>query len=336
MYINESLANGLKERLWNECNDIVLRAPHLVSQYEKTHKIKWGSRTVIIKLEKLLQSGFKEFLLASSKSKSRSNPVVLFAILDKNSEEKENNWVEKMFLINNLSINAWGELEHYRPVVRIGEHAVSRVFQRHPEIYNPDSGDFEIFKILPEFQSLALLGQPMYMLFMLLTAGDEHALSLEQISIPFVSKNGMFLGKLNLELGTCDVRTFITDHQMSPVQNELAKQVRTLLEDKQFEKLAFVFQQIEKDDMSGMEDFCFNLYPVVNQFAELVTWNENNLTNKQEVKNIFLIFLKGLARILIHKWEKEYTKWFRSRLGVSLMKNPVRFRGSFWLSRNRL
>ena len=292
MYINESLANGLKERLWNECNDIARRAPRLLSKYEKSHKLKWGSRTVIIKLEKLFQSGFKDFLLASSKSKSRSNPVVLLAILDNSSEEKKNEWVEKMFLINTISIDAWGEINHYDPVVRIGEHAVSRVFQRHPEIYNPDSGDFDIFKILPEFQTLALLEQPMYLLFVLLTASDKHEPSLENISIPFVSKNGMFLGILNRELGTCDVRTFIADHQMSPIQNELTKQVRTLLEDKQSERLAFVSQQIDKGDMSGIEDFCFNLYPVVNQFSKLVTWNENNLSYKHEVQKLIINFFK--------------------------------------------
>ena len=296
MYINESLANGLKERLWNECNDTYAKIPRLLSQYERTHKVKWGSRNAITKLEEMLQTGFNNFILAVSTNKSRSNPIVQFAVLDRSAEEEnKNGQTEKMFTIEHFSLNAFGESNSYGSRVRIGEHAVSRVFQRHPEIYNPDSGDFDIFKILPEFQSLALLGQPMYLLFLLLTTGDKHEPSLENISIPFVSKNGMFLGKLNRELGTCDVRTFIADHQMSPVQNELAKQVRTLLEDKQSERLAFVYQQVDKKDMSGLEDFCFNLYPVVNQFAKLATWNENNSVFKREFEQIIFNFFKKFA-----------------------------------------
>jgi hypothetical protein len=38
MYINEALANGLKDRLWTECEDMNARTGQLFMEYRKKHK----------------------------------------------------------------------------------------------------------------------------------------------------------------------------------------------------------------------------------------------------------------------------------------------------------
>lgn len=298
MYINETLANGLKERLWNELDDLDSNAGRIMSQYKKSHKIKQGSRrTFILKLDQLIRSGFGHSILAMAKCGSRESPLLRYAILGR-SQEAINDWNEKMFCIGDVSLDTGGNIEFHRERVRIGEHAVSRVFQRHPEIYNSDAKEFEIFKIIPEFQTIAFLGQAMFALFCVLTADSKH--SLNNMSIPFVSKSGIFLGTFNKEEGLIDVRTFVADHQLTPDQHALARQLRTHLEENYSAMLPFVWHQILKDVGNEINGFFSALYSVAPQFANLVTWNEHDLVLKREFQQLIIKFLNrhGTSKII--------------------------------------
>lgn len=291
MYINESLANGLKDRLWNEIDDLGTGERRL-SQYIKTHKIKLGSRTAWRKLDQVFQIGYEHSILASVKSGTRESPLLLYAILGRNRQADLNDWQEKMFSIFYASIDVWGTMsEPSSEVVRIGEHAVSRFFQRHPEIYNQNTGDFEIFKIIPEFRSIAFLGQSMFLLFSALTGNYKH--SLENISIPFVTKSGIFLANYNKQLRTCDVRTFIANHQLSRNQVALATQVRAIFENDIFVGLPFVGHlRAETSNFIELYLFLAKLCPVGHQFADLVTWNEENLMIKREFQQLIIEHLR--------------------------------------------
>ena len=307
MYINESLANGLKERLWNELDDLDIKARKLFSQYVKTHKLKLGSRTSYQKLDQAFRVGHGHSILAAGKSGSRTNPTLLYAMLERDSQSVRNDWQEKMFCIRQISIDTMGNWDEYPVNVRIGEHAVSRVFQRHPDIYNAKTKEFDIFKILPEFKSIAFLGQSMLELFA--SVSEEYNHSIDNISIPFVSKSGLFLGGYNKQLKTCDVRTFIANHQLTPDQDTLVKQIRSLLEDNYhyFEFLPFAKELLKGGFQTHYYVFLVKLYSVAHQFAKLATWNEKNLEFRREFQQLMINYLSvfELMNPILNKKEKE-------------------------------
>lgn len=276
MYIDESLAKGLKERLWNEIYDLNANGRHLVSQYVKTHKrVKSGSRTAWVKLNQIVQIGFEHNILAVVKAGTRNAPVLLYAILGNNPLEEMNEWKEKAFCIFSSSIDTYGNDVTNPVTVRIGEHAISRAFQRHTEIYDAKSKEFDVFKIITELKPIAFFAQAMLMLFMVLTEDYEHPI--DNISIPFVSAHGMFLGSYNKQLHKCDVRTFVGEHQLSPHQLAYASQIRLLFEDYVFAGLPFVAREIKLQYL-----FLSQLNTIATQFAEVVTWNENNPLFRRE------------------------------------------------------
>jgi hypothetical protein len=291
LYINESLANGLKERLWNELDGQDIKGRKNFAHYLKTHKLKLGSRTGIQKLDQAFRFGHGHSILAAEKSGSRTSPTLLYAILERDPQSVINDWQEKMFCIRQIAIDTMGNWIEYPVNVRIGEHAVSRVFQRHPEIYNSHTREFDIVKIIPEFKSIAFLGQSMLELYATVTSDYNH--SLENISIPFVSKSGLFLGVYNKQLITCDIRTFIADHQLTPDQDTLVKQIRSLLEDNYhyFEFLPFGKELLKGGYQTHYYVFLVKLYSVAHQFAKLATWNEKNLEFRREFHQLLINYL---------------------------------------------
>jgi hypothetical protein len=293
MYINESLANGLKERLWNELDDLDIKAKKVLSQYLKTHKVKLGSRSGIQKLDHAFQAGLGHSILAAGKSGSRTSPILLYAMLERDSQSVRNDWQEKMFCIRQVSIGTMADWNEYPVNVRIGEHAVSLVFQRHPDIFNADTKNFDIFKILPEFKSLAFFGPSMLWLFDSVSKNCNH--SLDNISIPFVSPSGLFLGDYNKQLNMCDVRTFIADHQLTPDQAALVERVRKLLDDNYyyFDMLPFALLHFTHGVHIEFAVFWAKFNAVAIEFAELATWKEENLAFKREFHQLMINHISG-------------------------------------------
>ena len=291
MYINESLAKGLKERLWNEVGELDIKIARSISLYVKKHKLKLGSRTCIKKLDQAI-SLYGQFILASAMSGTRANPLMLYAMLTR-SQEAISDWNEKMFCIETLSLDVWGNYREYGKGARIGEHAVCRVFQRHPEIYNADTNEFEIFKIIPEFKDIAQYGQAMCLLFLFLPCMVK---SIKNLTIPFATKSGLFLGVYNEQLGCCDVRTFIADHQLTTKQAALTQQLREHLA----ETYSAMFPFVVREYFSGRHEeyirFLSNLNAVIPQFVELVTWNEHDFEVRRECQQSIVDLINSLKR----------------------------------------
>jgi hypothetical protein len=143
MVINDTLASGLKNRFWSELDSNYDKATLLIERYKSNHKIKLRSRNGIDKFDSALRSGYGNSLLASYKSGSRNSPLMRYALLA-GIKNTVNEWDEKTFHIIDMAFDVFGQTKYYPTMLRVGEHAVSRVFQRHPQIYNVDSEEFEI------------------------------------------------------------------------------------------------------------------------------------------------------------------------------------------------
>lgn len=291
MVINESLAKGLKERLWNELDDLYDKNLHSGIHWRNKHKIKLGTRVGIQKIDRAFQIEFGQSMLAKAKFGSRNSPLMRYALLY-SSQENVKEWEEKTFHILDLSVNAMGNLKAHATTIRIGEHAVSRVFQRHPEIYNSETGQFEVLQIIPEFQILAQLGQLMYSIIVLLKC--EFQRSVENLSIPFVSKSGLFLGSYNTEKDLIDVRTFIADHQLGGKQDLLVNIIREHLVENNSPALPFFNHQLRREEGFPQEltNFYSSLSTIAKQFSELITLNEPNLEHKREYQKFIIKFLE--------------------------------------------
>ncbi len=301
MYINESLANGLKERLWTECNAIDTNMRKQFTDYQKTHRHKLGSRTAFIKWDQMYKNGVRQKILASIKTGTRASPVMLYAVLDRGEHEQRKNWSEKMFRVTYLSIDSYGRLDTYRPVVKIGEHAVMRVFQRRTDIYNPDTFDFDIFKVISEFHTVGYLAQLMSFFFhhlsdLLTSAG----VPIENLSVPFVSENGLFLGEYSVASSMIDIRTYIADHQMTSDQSEWVEEVRIAIQNDYNKNLPFV--AIVADSSEPHQNFFYaNLYKAAPAFARLVAAREEDKPAKIAIQQTVIAFFGYYRDLLVQK-----------------------------------
>ena len=165
------------------------------------------------------------------------------------------------------------------------------MFQRHPEIYNSQTKEFEIMKIIPEFQSLAVQGHLMYSIFKYVDV--VHKLPLKNISVPFPSMTGIFLGSYNKEEELIDVRTFVADHQLSSQQIALAKVLREHLSENHSTMLPFILHQVGEDGFpDAMIAYYSALAKVAVSFSELVTWNDPDVVNKSACRRAIVDFLE--------------------------------------------
>ena len=288
--INDTLARGLKDRLWNELDDLLDKNAHFVPDYQRTHKMKSGTRKGIEKLDHIVRLGLGRSVLAAAKCGSRASPSMRYAVFG-GIKDSVNDWEEKTFHINDISMDAFGNVKYHRTSIRIGEHAVCRVFQRHPEIYNSQTKEFEIMKIIPEFQSLAVQGHLMYSIFKYVDV--VHKLPLKNISVPFPSMTGIFLGSYNKEEELIDVRTFVADHQLSSQQIALAKVLREHLSENHSTMLPFILHQVGEDGFpDAMIAYYSALAKVAVSFSELVTWNDPDVVNKSACRRAIVDFLE--------------------------------------------
>jgi hypothetical protein len=296
MVINDTLAKGLKNRFWSELDSNYDKATIIIERYKTNHKIKLRSRRGIDKFDFALRSGYGKSLLAAYKSGSRNSPLMRYALLA-GIKNTVNEWDEKTFHIIDMAFNVYGQTKYYPTMIRVGEHAVSRVFQRHPQIYNVDTKEFEIMKIIPEFQALAMYGHLMYGIIKGVGINNEHML--QSISLPFVTESGIFLGSYNIKEDLLDVRTFIADRQLSPKQSALATSLREHFSTNYSPVMPFIFHEMLSADNFPIEMIAFYaaLSKVGLSFAELATWNESNPERKKQCQGIIIQFLKSMSEI---------------------------------------
>ena len=230
--------------------------------------------------------------------------VFYFSLLKRDPQSEINDWKERMFSVFQVSFNTTTMKALSFPIdIRIGEHAISRVFQRRQGIYNSVTNEFDIFKVLIEFKNIAKLGHAMIQLFNSVSVYFPH--SLDNITIPFVSENGLFLGYFNKKLTACDVRTFVGNHQLAPKQAVLAEQVRNHLKSHHYSD-TLPFALITPNKLSDFELAIFwaRMNPVAHQFAELVTWNEENVSHKIRFQELVLNYIRsyeGLNEVLVEE-----------------------------------
>jgi hypothetical protein len=114
------------------------------------------------------------------------------------------------------------------------------------------------------------------------------------MTIPFISKNGLFLGDYNTKLSACDVRTFVANHQLAPKQAALADQVRSFLNNQYFsDTLPFALFTPRELSKSDRGVFWAKMNPLAHQLAEIVTRKENNLSHKKEFQERIVSYIRS-------------------------------------------
>ncbi len=290
MYINESLANGLKERMWSECKDIDSGMKSQFNEYLRTHKTKYGSRTAFVKIDEMFRKGTRQKLLASVRSGTRASPVMFYALLGRGKYENREKWAEKVFKVAYVSIDSYGRMQNFSSAVKIGEHAMMRVFQRRSDIYDENSSDFDVFRVVSEFNAIGYLGLSMSFFFFHLSERlAAQNIPIKNLAVPFVSENGLFLGEYCASDKMIDIRTFIADHQMMPDQREWTEEVRAAIEAERNDYLPFVGILDEVHDHHRIKFFS-KLCDAAPAFARLVAANEDDKETRVAIQQTAIKF----------------------------------------------
>jgi len=217
MIINETLANGLKNRFFDEISDEI--DSRYKSLYTQTRGVK-NSRTGWSKLAEKFKNNFDRCSIVFYEGGSKRKPYFGICSLAINKEKPYNSWNEKC-LYGFPVINCF-EPRLSRPslsLFNVGEHAISRLYQR-GNIKVKNETDVDIYSILPEFHLL-----PLWAMFWARMI-SELLIDNEQIDIRPVlpSKSGLFLAEISInKIPTIEIRTFVDDSQLSDLQKEVKK-----------------------------------------------------------------------------------------------------------------
>ncbi len=280
MYVDESLAKGLTSRLWYELDELERNNSIEYSRYLTTHKIKLGSRKVIEKLDKAHRLLRGAQILSHSFSGTRKQPTAIYALLNRDKEAKKNSWVERMFLIELEMLTSQGRTIKYPPIVRIGEHAVSRIFQRNLLTYDQLTNKINLAEVVAEFLSIAMFAWTMSDLYTTLHdfMNDDGIEVSADLTIPFVSKHGLFLGRLDTSFNfhPVDIRTFVDDGKLASQQLNLVEKVR-----KNFNVPLIQMALMPLVGLELVAPFIKSLSEIADEFAELATWNIEELGSKK-------------------------------------------------------
>lgn len=223
MLIDESLAQGLTKEFLEKLDD----------DFDKvnitfTKKIgnKLSSRKGFDKFTTIHKETFKNFTLSHQVGGSKRQPYLGEIVLNTKNDRKYKEWNEAtlygLTTIRSLSLN--NESQDSNPsLFLIGEHAISRVFQR-SKIFK-DTNKIDSYLIVPE---LCLI--PFWTSFWVYLLSDLSRLPLEKklsINPVIPSPRGLFFCKLtNHGLAfAIEVRTYVHESSLTDTQ----KQVRLAL-----------------------------------------------------------------------------------------------------------
>lgn len=274
MYIDESLAKGLKTRMWSDIDEIERGIPARLERLLHSTKIKPFHRSSIDKYASIHKKVWGDLILISMKFGTRNAPIFSFFLLATCDQSKRESWEEKMFQIHRVDVDWGGEVYVRVPTARISEHAIARLFQRYPDIYSGETENYGLAKALDEIKYVAYMADMWGMFFHYLGRGGE--LSTQTLSIPFVAKHGLFLGDTSDQSYHCDIRTYVCDQQLTQSQLACVSRIRGLIQNDDFSKIAFLNLTIErskvKQGLTLEMKFFSQLIDLHSELTEIITW----------------------------------------------------------------
>lgn len=215
MVITESLANGLKNRFLLEIDEEI--QARIKSTFKNTRGAK-ESRNGWPKYVEMLKANFGRCALAHYEGGTKRKPYFAFCGLAIEKNKPFNSWNEKCLYVVPMIVNH--DPRFAQPslsLFNIGEHAISRVFQRGKLVITNES-DIDIFSILPEFELIPLWGS-FWARVLLELCLERKDLDIRPV-IP--GRNGLFFSEYKGDkLALVEIRTFVDDGHLSQQQKEV-------------------------------------------------------------------------------------------------------------------
>ncbi len=221
MIITESLAKGLKNRFFLEISDEINQRLKLASLIGKP-----GKKSTAAWLR--YQNKFKEIFgrCAVIYYSGGSNKKPYFALIGLSIDEKRefNQWDEKCISGHMVVISYEPKIaEDMFALFNIGEHAISRVFERGVVSIKNDT-QVDIFSILPEFKYVPIWSGFWTFVFQIFKLGYPNQNDLNQIYPVIPAKSGLLLGQIGHErFEPLEIRTFVDDSHLNFEQQEVKK-----------------------------------------------------------------------------------------------------------------
>lgn len=224
MRIDESLANGLTKQLIEQMDKDFVSAKEIY--YKKITVKMHSSRNGFDKVASIHQDTFKQFTLSQHVGGSKRHPYIGEIVLSTKNDRKYKEWDEgSVFgMTTILPLSPQDETKDSNPsLFIIGEHAISRIFQR-SHIFD-DADKIEPYLIIPE---LSLI--PFWSCFWSQLLQEMSQFSFEhksKITPVIPSPHGLFFCKVtNYNTAPIiEVRTFVHESSLTDTQ----KQVRLML-----------------------------------------------------------------------------------------------------------
>ena len=221
MIITESLAKGLKNRFFLEISDEITQRLKIASEIGSPGK---KSLAAWLRYQNKFQSIFGRCAIVFYSGGSNKKPY--FALIGLSLDEKRefNQWNEKCITGHMVVINYEPKIvEDMFALFNIGEHAISRIFERGKVTVNDDM-EVDIFSILSEFNYVPVWSGFWSFVFQIFKLGYPSQNDLNQIYPVIPAKSGLFFGQIaHGKFEPLEIRTFVDDNHLNFEQQSVKK-----------------------------------------------------------------------------------------------------------------
>ena len=219
MIITESLAKGLKNRFFLEISDEIIQRLKLASEIGKLGK---KSPAAWLRYQNKFKEIFGRCAIVFYSGGSNKKPY--FALLGLSIDEKRefNQWDEKCITGHMVVVNYEPKIaEDMFALFNIGEHAVSRIFERGTLSINNET-QVDIFSILPEFNYVPIWSGFWSFVFQIFKLSYPSQNDLNQIYPVIPGNSGLFFGQIaHGKFEPLEIRTFVDDGHLNFEQQSL-------------------------------------------------------------------------------------------------------------------
>jgi hypothetical protein len=218
MFINETLAKGMKDRFFQ---DFQAEISEPFAKTMKSMTLRNTKRGKWIHAARIYVDRLEPFLIASYEGGSRVKPYFVTTTLAILDSREYNTWDEKcLFSFQGLLSFDPAFVDVRWGYFNIGEHAIMRLFMRSP-IQEDERGTLKPYSIIKQ-----LLYVPLWSTFWTWFHGMTADIDFrDDLSIPIPAPDGLFFGRLSKEERAVEIRTFINTKSAS----QDAKTVRDLM-----------------------------------------------------------------------------------------------------------
>lgn len=322
MYIDESLANGLKNRFFAEM-------PERISELIRRFTVETGgkqSRTAWRNLSERTNRIFSDDALSLYLGGSNRKPYFGLCCLALGADRPVNDWTERFLASRNVVFNCSpiATFESIGSFV-ISEHTVKRLYQR-AQAMTQIAGKIDPYFILPELQYL-----PVWSSYWQWAMTSMHAaVGIEEFFPVLPGISGLFFAECTIENPSVEVRTFVSDAQLT--EEQLFVKNRMLIVGKALQSSPLAIGSVvdtHKLDLIHVDRFYLSsrLGPDVSAVSNIVLHPIDNDTFRASSKSAFRQWLFTESQICPGVVDQIGTKGVKS-FHMECQQELLKFRGN--------